>query len=255
MIRISAVLIAAFVASINSHQTEIEGTYQGSNLIINNPYTETNGYCIEGIILNDKSIQVENDQDLVIDLSGCYIGQYVNLKINHPDICRPKPINPDALRSNSTFKLVDMEVNETMVKFVTEFESTEEPFYVEQNRNSKWVIIGKLKGKGTPTRNEYTLNVEHVSNINRYRIKQRNLGGRFVYCLPVSYTSNKVTVDLYPKRVTDMLYFTQDVLFEIFDGSGNLVKKEKSREVDLSHLAAGIYYVNLDNRTEKIIKK
>ena len=43
--------------------------------------------------------------------------------------------------------------------------------------------------------------------------------------------------------------------YEIYDAYGNILKKGLNSEVDLSNLTKGIYYVNFDNKNEKIMKK
>ncbi|MCB0477976.1 MAG: hypothetical protein KDC84_07425 [Crocinitomicaceae bacterium] len=79
---------------------EIEGFYQGKDLFVQNPYTETNELCAYKILLNgqDVSDSIElHATAFQIDFKklGLSIGDSVNLKIYHHPDCLPKILNSE----------------------------------------------------------------------------------------------------------------------------------------------------------------
>ena len=62
-----------------------------------------------------------------------------------------------------------------------------------------------------------------------------------------------------PVKVKTKLYFKSGTTsaktkYEVYDAFGNLLKKGYADFVDCSDLLSGIYNVNYDNKSEKIIK-
>lgn len=234
----------------------IDGTYQGDNIYIQNPYNSAdNTYCITEVLINDQPFKAHANSAFEIPLNNYSVGQYVNIKITHKDNCKPRVLNPEVLRSKSTFEMVTIKADEKHVKWTTKGETSQEPFIVEQFRNNKWVPAGKVPGKGPEGFNNYSVEVNHHSGANKYRIKQRDLGDKYVYKDPIDYTSSKPPITFYPKRVDKELYFSESTEFEVYDSFGSLVKKGQAKVVDLAGLEPGIYYLNIDNKTEKFLKK
>lgn len=241
----------SFAGTIN-----IDGTYQGDNIYIQNPYNSAdNTFCITEVLVNDQPFKNINSSAFEITLSNFSIGDYVNIKITHKDNSKPRVLNQEVLRSKSTFEIVSIKVDEKQIKWTTKGESTHEPFLVEQFRNNKWVQVGKIVGKGPEGYNNYSMEITHHSGENKYRIKQRDLGDKFVYKDPIDYISSRSPLTFYPKRVDKELFFSESTEYEIYDSFGSLIKKGQSKTVDLSGIEPGIYYLNIDNKTEKFLKK
>jgi hypothetical protein len=78
----------------------LTGTYQGRNLIVQNPFT-TDGFCATLVQVNDESLTDENSfSQFEINLAGRHLkhGDAVEVKIHHRDGCTPKVLNPEALK-------------------------------------------------------------------------------------------------------------------------------------------------------------
>ncbi len=234
----------------------LDGTYQEEGIYIQNPYNSgENSFCIKEVTINGEPFKEHNSSAFEIPLSDFEKGDYVKITIKHKDDCQPKILNGEALRSKSTYDMVSFEVTKDKVKWTTKNEKNQEPFIVERYQNNKWVEICKVIGKGPGGYNNYECDVSHFSGKNKYRIKQRSIGGVDRYSDIVKYKSDKEPIDFYPKRVTDKLNFSEKARFEIYDSFGYLIKKGKAKSVDLSDLEKGVYYLNIDNRTEKFLKK
>lgn len=238
----------------------IDGTYQGENIYVQNPFVPgTDSFCIRKVVVNGKELpkEVISSSAFEIDLSAMNLrkGQYVEIVIHHSNACYPRVLNPEALIAKSTFELVSFSADEEYIYWTTRNETSEEPFYVEQFRNNKWVVVAKVKGQGAGGYANYKVTAPHHSGLNRYRLKQRDLGGRWRYSEILEYKSSKEPVTFYPKRASDKLYLSAEAEYEIYDAFGYLVKEGRGKEIDISDLAPGVYYINVDNRTEKFVKR
>jgi len=249
-------LIGLVVLNISAATITIDGTYQGENIYIQNPFNSaSNTFCISEVLINDQIFPEINSAAFEIPLSTFKLGQYVEIKIEYKDNCKPRILNAEALRSKSTFEIVSIKCTDDQIKFTTKNEANQEPFIVEQFKNNKWVKVSKLTGTGTDGYNNYNTAISHYSGVNKYRIKQRSLGNTHRYSKVLEYKSNKPPITYYPKRVNNEIYLSESTSFEIFDSFGAIVKKGIDEKVDVRDLEEGVYYLNIDNRTEKFLKR
>lgn len=250
-------IFALFItSSVMGATITIDGTYQGENIYVQNPFnSSSNTFCITEVFINDQPYAEINSSAFEIVLSQFKIGQYVEIRIEHRSNCKPRILNAEALRSKSSFEIVSIKATEDQLKFTTKNETNEEPFIAEQFRNNKWVRIASLKGQGPEGFNNYTAELNHYSGVNKYRIKQRDLGNKHRYSKVLEYKSNKAPITFYPKRVSNEIYLSESTNFEIYDSFGALVKKGIDEKINVQDLEEGVYYLNIDNRTEKFLKK
>ncbi|OFY65606.1 MAG: hypothetical protein A3H98_11830 [Bacteroidetes bacterium RIFCSPLOWO2_02_FULL_36_8] len=246
-----------FIIEISAGVLTLEGEYQGQNIYVQNPSAGEPGvYCTDDVIVNGEVVMSNiKSSAYEIDLSKYTIGDQISIKIIYKENCKPKIINPDALRSRQTFETVSFTVDKGNIKFTTKGETIKGKFLLEQLRNNKWTVIGEVEGKGGQSFNNYTYEITHHSGLNTYRFKQMGPDGKFVYSKPVDFKSDKGAVTFYPNRVAYEIYFSEETNFEIFDSYGNIVKKGFAKQVNVEDLEAGVYYMNIDNRTEKFLKK
>ncbi len=256
-IKSTLVLLLFFASfSINAGVIVLDGTYQGDDVYFQNPYNSSdNSFCVTEAYINDAPVENINSSAFEVPLSNFKIGDYVRIKLVHRDYCKPRVLNPEVLMSKSTYELVSMKVDESSLKWTTNNESNHEPFVIEHFRNNKWVPIGKVIGKGPDGYNNYNFEVNHHSGVNKYRIKQRDLGNKYKYAQPVEYISDKSPITYYPKRVDKELYLSESTTYEIYDSFGGIVLKGEDQTINVSDFEPGIYYLNIDNRTEKFLKK
>ena len=229
---------------------ELEGTYQGKDLIVINPFLiQVNSPVVKEIILNDK-MKLPNltGTKLVISLSNFKAGQYVNIKIIHLKNYRPKVQDPAYILTPSTFEVVSQTVDDHTFKFTMTHETNQQPFYVEQFKYQKWVTLGKVMSKGTTGNNVYSFSVSNHSGVNTYRVKQRCAVKGYHYSEQVEYESKKepVTFSLGGGQVN----FSAPTDYEIYELSGSIVKSGFGTSVDISGLETKNYYLNVDNRLE-----
>lgn len=253
---------ASLLAKDNSRPGVIilEGNYQGKNLYVQNQFASSGvGFCVYEVRVNDEVTTDEwNSSAFEVDLSSrkLELGSPVEVKILHKEGCRPKVLNPVALKPKSTFDVVSIKINkEGVLNWTTKGETGKLPFVIEQYRWNKWVVVGEIEGKGTPAENTYSFKVTPHSADNQFRVKQVDYSSKPRYSQAAKFKSTATEVDFNPKKVSNEIIFTSETMYEIYDSWGNIVKKGFGTKVNVDNLPKGIYYLNFDNKTDQFIKK
>ncbi len=240
----------------------LEGNYQGKNLFIQNPFSEAGvGFCVYEVTVNDQIATDEiNSSAFEVDMAnfGLKIGDKVTVKIKHKDGCTPLVLNPEVLRPKSTFDIVKQEVTTGGVfKWTTSNETGELPFIVEQKRWNKWVRVGEVPGMGTAGEHSYEFKITPHSGENTFRVKQVDLTKKARFSQNVNYTDPLVPLITWgPTKVKDVITFSGNTLYEVYDQWGNIVKRGYANSLDVTTLKKDMYYLNYDNKMgETFIKR
>jgi hypothetical protein len=240
----------------------LEGNYQGKNIFIQNPFSEAGvGFCVFEITVNDQIATDEiNSSAFEVDMAnfGLKIGDPVILKVKHKDGCTPVVLNSEVLRPKSTFDIVWQEVNpEGVYKWMTNNETGELPYVVEQKRWNKWVKVGEVMGNGRPGEHTYEFKITPHHGENTFRVKQVDLSKRPRISPNVKYTDPSVAqVTWSPTKPKEEIVFSASTLYEVYDQYGNIVKRGYASKVDVTTLKKDMYYLNYDNKTgETFIKR
>ncbi|MCB0430309.1 MAG: hypothetical protein H6585_14255 [Flavobacteriales bacterium] len=241
----------------------LTGSYQGKNLYVQNPFAGSGiGFCTFEVTVNGEIATDElNANAFEIDFSNYQLelGAPVEVKIKHKDDCKPKVLNPEVLKPRSTFEIISIKVesngDDGILKWQTRNESGSLTYVVEQFKWNKWVRVGEVEGKGSATPNDYSFDVTTHSGVNKFRVKQTDFSGRPRYSTPANFNSKKPEITFTPVKVKDMIDFSGETMYEIYDSYGNIVKKGKGNKVEVTNLEKGIYYLSYDNKTEQFMKK
>lgn len=237
----------------------IEGSYQGKNLYVQNPFAGAGvGFCITEVTVNDE-VTTDEIQSSAFEIDFApfrfKMGDKVVVKIKHKDDCKPKVVNADDLKINSTFEASNLKVDGNVLRWNTINESGSLPFVIEQYRWNRWVKVGEVKGKGTEAKNEYSFKVSLHSGINKFRVGQIEGTTKPRYSTAIEYKSTSPEVTFYPIKTTKDINFSSETQYEIYDEYGTMLKSGSGIIVDVGILAKGIYYLNYDSKSEKFIKK
>ena len=235
----------------------LSGVYLGKNFYIQNPFSsDMKTFCIQEVFINDVKVNADiKSSAFEIDLTFLKLNESLSLKIVHKDDCIPKVINPQVVKQNITFQFVSVTIDEAFVKFVTKGENPAAKLYLEQFYNNSWNTVKEVPVKGQVSSNSYQLDELHHTGVNKYRLKYFEKDGRVYYSKVAEFTSNKGPVTFYPKRVAAKVFLSRPVYFEVMDQASHIVKKGRGNEIDMSDLGEGLYYLNFDNRIEKVLKK
>ena len=264
MNRIVGTIVLVLIALSGFSQAQpmlLEGHYQGKNLYVQNPFAGTGvGFCVYEVTINDEVTTDEiGSSAFEIDFSNFQlnIGDPVAIVIKHKSDCRPKVLNPEVLKPKSTFEVTNIIVTkEGVLNWKTKNETGKLDYIIEQYRWNKWIKVGEVLGEGAPTEQEYKFQITPHSGENQFRVKQVDYSGKPRYSKAVKYRNPSIPeVTFSPYKVSKLIEFSSETLFEIYDQFGNLVKRGFAKEINCINLKKGVYYLNYDNKTDKFIKK
>ncbi len=252
-------LFCFFTGAAFADEIEINGTYQGVNLYVQNPYAESGvGFCVFEVMVNGRTTTDEiNSNSFEIDLSvfGFVTGEPGHVLIKYKEGCTPAVINPEVLAPRASFRTIDIAVKENELIWKTNNEAGSLPFIVEQHRWNKWVQVGKVSGKGVPGTHQYSLPVLMHSGENRFRVRQTDFNNKRQLSPEVVVEKSKPEVSLASMRVEDSLVFSEPTLYEIYDIYGRIVFKGYDDSVSVQGLERGEYYLNFGNQMSVFTKQ
>jgi len=233
------------------------GEYQGKNIYVQNPLSvDRINFCTTEVYLNEKLINTSpKTSAYVIDLSNLNVGDPVFIKIVHKEGCVPKIINPQVIRSKSKFKFLNVFADALSISWSTAGELPYGKFFVEHYKNKKWVNIKTLSGKGSFDANQYSLVPEHHTGDNKYRIKYIQNNGKIFFSRVFEYFNDVEPISFFPTMVVDKITLSRETNYTVVDSYGNQITKGKGQVIDLNNLKEGLYFLHVDNREEKFVKK
>jgi hypothetical protein len=249
-ISVLAALMLTF--SLNAQVIVLNGIYQGSDVYVQNPFSGQGvSFCVFEVEVNGKVTSDEvNSSAFAIDMKvmGLEIGDPVEINIKHKEDCEPRVLNPEALKSRSTFEILKIAADDQgLVSWSTTNEAGDLPYFVEQFRWNKWVVVGEVQGIGSKGEHSYSLRVVPHSGTNTVRVRQTDYTNKARASNSVTFKGPEKPITFEPKKPKDFIDFSSATQFEIFDKYGNLVRKGFDKRVDVQDLEKGEYYLNYDN--------
>ncbi|GIV38313.1 MAG: hypothetical protein KatS3mg033_0113 [Thermonema sp.] len=235
----------------------VSGTYKGRNIYVQNPFTpDRSRYCTRAVYVNDQQVLVEpRASSFEVDLSSVPMNSPVIIKIVHTQGCKPKIINPDAIRGDADFQFVSYSVDENTLHWTTAGETENSTYYIQKLVNNNWLTVRIITARGSNGEGSYTVPVQHHTGVNRYRIRHQERDGRVYYSPELIYRKSAEEVRFYPKNASTKIYFTQSVPYKITDVKGNVLLQGNGKFVDISKLPRGVYVVHFGNKTDRFLKK
>jgi hypothetical protein len=238
----------------------LEGHYYGKNLYVINPTCGNDtAYGLIKVLVNGKITKDEiksNSFEVDFSLLELNNGDVVKVLFIYKKGCLPKIINTDVLQPQSTFAFVSAKPDKTgKIIWVTKGELYSS-FTIEQYRWKKWITVGEVDNTDTLRKNTYTFEVKPHFGQNLFRISHSDQKGNTVYSKTVKYrlaTAKEVFIS--SLKVTDVITFSAETSYEIFDEKGNFLLDGIDIEVSITDLPKGKYWVNYDNKTEMVTKK
>lgn len=251
------VYIVSLAAMGQNTEYTMTGEYQGKNVYVQNPLSKDKiNFCASEVYLNEKLINTSpKTSAFEIDLSGLDIGAPVFIKIVHKEGCVPKIINPQVIRSKSKFQFLMVNADAQAISWSTVGELPFGKFFLEQYRNKAWVNISTVAGKGSFESNQYNFPPSHHSGDNKYRLKHVQSDGKMFFSPVFSYFNEAEPISFFPTMVVDNITLSRETEYRVIDSFGNQITQGRGREIDLKGLKAGLYFLYIDNREERFVKK
>lgn len=243
----------------------IEGFYQGKNLYVQSSLCNDGfGYCATKVSVNGN-VMVNHPENGAFEINfsnfNVKIGQALFIVIEHNDGCQPKIINPEVLLPNSTFVVDEISCSKDgSLSWTTTNETGQLVYQIEQYKWNKWIVVGEVNGIGKKTKSDYSFKLLPHSGVNKIRVSQTDNSGVVRTSKEVAFENEAIktpvlrTMNNYNTVVFLVNNVKTETKYEIYDAYGNILKKGLNSEIDFSNLEKGIYYVNYDNKNEKIIK-
>ncbi len=237
-------------------QTVLEGIYQGKNIFVQNPVKNSGtGFCVDSVSVNGI-VQKEKIQSSAfeIDFPSFRLkpGDTIEVILHHSGNCRPKVLNPHVggyPRCNFKETWVD---TAAVFHFVTCEENGTVTYTVQQFRWNKWVKIGELTSAANVDPQEYTFDVKPFlfNGENKFRAVlpySKNISAT------ASYTADVPELIVDATSWCNVIAFSGETMWELYDASGNIVKTGFGSQIDYSGLASRRpYYLNYADKTEKV---
>lgn len=249
----------AFETKAQKSVFEFEGIYQGDNVFIQNPLSDSVGnYCTISIQVNDQLILSGFDMsayEIRLDTLHLKNGDPVNVKISHWSDCSPSIIH-SMITPKPTFEIRKISIDSVgVLKWNTVKENEKLTYIIEQYLWNKWVRVGEVPGKGQPLLNEYETTVILHSGVNKFRVKQKDTHGKNYLSKIVEVDSGLKPIKLKSHYFDEQIDFGTQTHYEIYDAYGNVLKKGMGQIVDVKNLEEGSYYVNFDNQQTQMYKR
>jgi len=256
-----SILLFAIVSTLHVYSQSIDytmtGEYQGKNIYVQNPLSKDKiNFCTSQVFLNERLINTSpKTSAFEIDLSKLEIGGPVFIKIVHKEDCTPKVINPQVIRSKSKFQFLNVHADALSVHWSTIGELPYGKFFLEHYRNRDWINIETISGKGSFDANQYDIAPKHHTGDNKYRVKYIQSDGKIFFSQIFDYFHDVEPISFFPTFVVDKITLSRATDYSVVDSFGNKITSGKGKDIELNNLKAGLYFLYMDNREEKFVKK
>ncbi len=129
------------------------------------------------------------------------------------------------------------------------------PYYVEQFVFDKWIVVNKIDGVGTPVPNSYSVPVVLNTGENIFRLRQKGYDKISRFSNSINYYSKKKSVNYEVIHKNQVISFSDDTYFVIYNPFGVIVKQGYGNSVDISSYSKGYYCLVYDNKLGGFEKK
>lgn len=165
----------------------------GKNLYVQNPFAEGNlSFCTEAVYVNGRLV-LENPitSAFEIHLEFLPLGSPLEIKIVHKPGCAPEIVNIQEIDNDNQFRFLTLDIDEDVVKWITEKETASGTYVIERLEGEEWVEVAQIAAQGKDANNFYKLPAIHSQGINTYRIKLTQPEGLTLYSREIAYHNTK----------------------------------------------------------------
>lgn len=251
---LSLFIISVFVSFAQASLT-VEGTYQGKNIYVQNPYNDdTESYCVTEVRVNGEDLGANINSaafEIKLNRLGLELGDPVKIEISHHDDCRPKILGNSLTHVNRTLRIEPASLKNGILRWK---EDTDLRSYrIEQYRWNKWVKVDvTINNPDDEGYYSAVLDGDLHSGTNTFRVAAENGNGIKAFSNNLTAQSPAEPVTYEVRKDEQLLVFSAETKYELFDATGELAQVGKSTQIDLSDLSSGDYYLNFDNYNSKI---
>lgn len=242
-------------AQNQSHEISYSGVYRGEPLFIQNPYSVSQkSYCIKQIVVNDKSVKLNyNRSALMVNFDNVPKFSPVAIHITYGDsLCIPSLVNPDAIRYHSLFTFENVLISDSSIVWMAKGEHSEGEYRIEEFYLGTWEPLESYQPKGVFGAASYSFNPVYEEGVNKFRIVYLENGEEIL--------SQEVEHVYYPEPVSvqkkgNQLILSRSCSYVISDQSGMEVLNGTGKEIDISSLGNGNFYILLNEDQVELFRK
>ncbi|MEQ8925330.1 MAG: hypothetical protein RLO81_05920 [Fulvivirga sp.] len=235
----------------------LEGTYQGKDIYVQNPFDRVSKkFCTTAVFVNDvKLYDNPSIAAFKIDLSGFSINESVSIKIEYTGSCIPTIVNPDALVTKGAFQFANINADNNSVNWSVMGEIKGSQYYLYHQSNGKeYIAYDTIPARGGDGIVTYSKQPNHKQGENTYKVVY-NYQGKSNESNEVRFTASENYITFYPQIATTSLILSDTAAYEIESFFGKKVKKGVGKEINLTDLKPGKYYLMIQNRKQQFIKR
>lgn len=242
----------------SQHVFQFEGNYQGENVYIQNPYSDSaGGFCTQYITVNSLIIKDSlncSAYEIRLDTMNLNSGDPVVVTIYRNSDCMPKIISK-IINPVPTFEIITIHIDSTgVLKWSTENENGKFTYLVEQYVWNKWIKAGEVNGLGGTGLNQYTFITMLHSGINKFRVKQTGPTGKSNFSRIVQIDTKRQALGLNSYKFGKSIEFGYKTRYELYDAYGKLQREGTGTNINTEDLKKGAYYLNYDNIQIQVYK-
>ncbi len=241
-----------------AQKIELEGTYQGKNIYVQNPASGTTSYCTEKVLVNGKEIAVSNSSayEIKLDSLGFKPEDTIKIEIFHKVDCKPKVITQN-YTPKGNFDLVSISVDSSAIlHWISKNEINKLTYIIEQFCWNKWMKVGEVDGIGGIQENVYSFQTQPHSGKNQFRVKQVASGKpRISKIAEFEAPELKIKILGNQQKLSDVIEFNKETMYELYDHYGNIIRKGTGKKIDIKGLERSFYYLNYDDKYAETVTK
>lgn len=246
-----------YTSALLGQETAITGVNKGHSLYIQNTYQkETNEFCINEIIINDRALDANLKLSAIkLNFKSVDLFAPVSVKVMHKESCKPRFINPESILYHSSFKFDSLFLNDSILTWTTKGDRREGKFIIEQLKADFWESVEKIRSKGIFEGTQYVFFPLHHDGGNKYRIKYELPNGRFLYSKEMEFVYYPEPVTFSPRVVQDRITLSRNAEYEIMNSIGDVILRGQAKEIPLRLLKPGDYVILIEGLSDSFVKK
>ncbi len=239
----------------SQHVSQLEGTYQGKNIFVENPFSgDGDSFCVIKIEVNGEIYKpAKSSAAFEIDLTIFELkkGDPIFIRFTHKEDCSPRVLNIDAL-SDQSLRINSGSLKDGIMKWKNEFEDNY-AHRVEQYRWNKWMKVDVTIN--TPGEDGYysaDLNGDLHSGVNTFRVVAENPIGMKAYSSNFTMQGSETPVTWKLINGNEEIEFTEETSWELYDEEGNLLDSGRGTNIKVQSAFGTVFYLKFDNYKSKI---
>jgi len=249
-------LLLVSTKSFGQEEIVIAGVYKGTPLYIQNPYHPgLKNFCINSIHVNEDLLTLDyNLSAIKLDFKDLDLYTPVNIKIDHKNVCKPILVNKESILYHSSFKFMDLALNDSSMSWTTKGDRPGAVFEIEKLYADGWNQVETVNSSGLFQGSEYQYIPLLEEGANKYRIKYKVNKNRYLYSSELELEYYPEPVELVSATVANVVRLNRVSEYIIEDETGDVVLTGTGIAIDVRHLKAGEYYIFFDGIPYRFLK-